>query len=82
MVMFSIMRASNPNRRFFAKKPMFVKVSLQGSNECGHYTLKYAGTYDGEKIIENIHNNGVGSSSAFNFCVWLIVYSFSMCHDF
>ena len=71
-----------PNWELFAKKPTFVKVPLQGENECGHYTLEYAGCYDGEKIIENIRNNDVGSSSAFTFCVWLIVYSFFMCHDF
>ncbi|XBH62642.1 hypothetical protein VPH35_116818 [Triticum aestivum] len=40
-----------------AKKPTFVKVPLQGANECGHYTLKYARSYDGEKIVENIRNN-------------------------
>ena len=38
----------------FAKKPMFVKVPLQGTNECGHYTVKYAGSYDGEKIVRKI----------------------------
>ena len=71
-----------PKWEVLAKRPMFVKVPFQGPNECGHYTLKYAGTYDGEKIVENIRNNDVGSSSAFTFCVWLIVYSFFMCHDF
>ena len=68
--------SKQPKWEVFAKKPMFVKVPLQGSNECGHYTLKYAGIYDGENIIENIRNNDVGSSLAFTFCVWLIVYSF------
>lgn len=45
----------------FAKKPTLVKVPVQVQNECGHYTLKYAGSYDGEKIVENIQNNDVGS---------------------
>ena len=54
--------SKQPKWELFAKKPTFVKVPLQGANECGHYTLKYAGSYDGEKIVENIRNNDVGSS--------------------
>ena len=46
--------SKQPKWEVFSKKPTFVKVPLQGMNECGHYTLKYAETYDGEKIIENI----------------------------
>ena len=65
-----------PNWSVLAKRPRFVKVPFQGRNECGHYALKFARTYDGEKIVENIENNDVGSSSAFTFCVWLIVFYF------
>ncbi|XBJ24782.1 hypothetical protein VPH35_002582 [Triticum aestivum] len=46
--------SKQPKWELFAKKPTFVKVPLQGANECGHYTLKYAGSYDGEKIVGNI----------------------------
>ncbi|XBI99783.1 hypothetical protein VPH35_019810 [Triticum aestivum] len=48
--------SKQPKWELFAKKPMFVKVPLQGANECGHYTLKYAGSYDGEKIVGNIRD--------------------------
>ena len=54
--------SKQPKRELFAKKPTFVKVPLQDANECGHYTLKYAGSYDGEKIVENIRNKNVGYS--------------------
>ena len=54
--------SKQPKWEIFAKKPTFAKVPLQGANECGHYTLKYAGSCDGEKIVENIRNNDVGSS--------------------
>ncbi|XBI38771.1 hypothetical protein VPH35_123695 [Triticum aestivum] len=49
--------SKQPKWELSAKKPMFVKVPLQGANECGHYTLKYAGSYDGEKIVGNIRDN-------------------------
>ncbi|KAF7055041.1 hypothetical protein CFC21_062616 [Triticum aestivum] len=49
--------SKQPKWELFAKKPTFVKVPLQGANECGHYTLKYAECYDGEKIIGNIRDN-------------------------
>ena len=54
--------SKQPNWEVFAKKPTFVKVPLQGANEYGHYTLQYAGSYDGEKIVGNIRDNDVGSS--------------------
>ena len=54
--------SKQPKWEVFAKKPTFVKVRLQGPNECGHYTLKYAECYDGEKIVGNIRDNDVGSS--------------------
>jgi len=54
--------SKQPKWELFVKKPTFVKVPLQGANECGHYTLKYAGSYDGEKIIGNIRDKDVGSS--------------------
>ena len=54
--------SKRPKWEVFAKKPTFVKVPLQGANECGQYTLMCVGTYDGEKIVENIQNNDVGSS--------------------
>ncbi|XBJ25356.1 hypothetical protein VPH35_003033 [Triticum aestivum] len=49
--------SKQPKWELFAKKPTFVKVPLQGANECGHYTLKYAECYDGEKIVGNIRDN-------------------------
>lgn len=45
------------NWSVIAKKPRFVTLPFQGPNECGHYALKFAATYDGEKLIENIQNN-------------------------
>ncbi|XBI47557.1 hypothetical protein VPH35_111480 [Triticum aestivum] len=48
--------SKQPNWELFAKKPTFVKVPVKGENECGHYTLKYAGCYDGETIVENIRD--------------------------
>ena len=74
--------SKQPKWEFFAKKPMFVKVALQGPNECGHYTLKYAGSYDGEKIVENIRDNDMGSIWAFHFLCLAYCVSFFMCHDF
>lgn len=71
-----------PNWKVLAKRPMFVKVPFQGPNECGHYALKFAMNCDGEKIVGNIENNDVGSSSAFTFCVWLICVFLFLCHDF
>ena len=41
--------SKQPKWELFAKKPTFVKVPLQGANECGHYTLKYAGSYHYKK---------------------------------
>lgn len=49
--------SKQPNWSVFVKRPRFVSVPLQGPNECAHYALKFAATYDGEKIIENIRNN-------------------------
>ncbi|XBI26089.1 hypothetical protein VPH35_050879 [Triticum aestivum] len=49
--------SKHPNWDLLAKKPTLVKVPLQGPNECGHYTLNSAGSYDGEKIVENILDN-------------------------
>ena len=75
--------SKQPKWEVFAKKPMFVKVPLQGSNECGHYTLKYAGIYDGENIIENIGNNDMGFLLSFSISVFgLLCILFFMCHDF
>ena len=54
--------SKQPKWEVFAKKPTFFKVPLQGPNECGHYTLKYAGTYDGEKIVGSIRDKAMGSS--------------------
>ena len=71
------------NGELFAKKPMFVKVPVQGENECGHYTLKYAGCYDGEKIVENIRDYDVGFLLCFSISVFgLLCILFFMCHDF
>ena len=67
--------SKQPNWELFAKKPTFVKVPLQGPNECGHYTLKYAGCYDGEKIVENIRDNDVGFLLSFSLSV--LAYSAS-----
>ena len=54
--------SKQPKWELFANKPTFVKVPLQGANECGHYTLKYAGSYDGEKIVGSIRDKAMGSS--------------------
>ena len=69
--------SKQPNWELFAKKPTFVKVPLQGPNECVHYALKYAGSYDGEKIVENIRNNDVGFLLSFSlsvFCLLCILF--------
>ena len=68
-----------PNWELFAKKPTFVKVPLQGKNECGHYTLKYAGCYDGEKIVENIRNNDVGFLLSFSISVFGLLCILFLC---
>lgn len=49
--------SKQPNWSVIAKRPWFVTVPFQGPNECEHYALKFAATYDGEKLIENIENN-------------------------
>jgi hypothetical protein len=61
--------SSQPNWSVIAKRPRFVTVPFQGPNECGHYALKFAATYDGEKVVENIQNNDVSYSSAFPCCL-------------
>ena len=71
--------SKQPNWELFAKKPTFVKVPLQGKNECGHYTLKYAGCYDGEKIVENIRDNDVGFLSSFSLSVFGLLCILFLC---
>ena len=75
--------SKQPNWEMFAKKPTFVKVPVQGENECGHYTLKYVGCYDCEKIVENIWDYDVGFLLSFSLSVFgLLCILFFMCHDF
>lgn len=31
----------------------------QGANECGFYTLKFAATYDGDKLVERLRHKDV-----------------------
>ena len=72
-----------PKWEVLAKKPTFVKVPFQAPNECGHYTLKYAGCYDGEKIVGNIRDYDVGFLLSFSLSVFgLLCILFFMCHDF
>ena len=71
--------SKQPNWELFAKKPTFVKVPLQGENECGHYTLKYAGCYDGEKIVENIRDNDVGFLLSFSLSVFGLLCILFLC---
>lgn len=45
--------------RKVAEKPFYVDVPTQGYNECGFYAMKYASTYDGDRIVEHIDHQDV-----------------------
>ena len=50
-----------PDWEVKAKRPNFVNVPTQGSNECGFYYLKFASDYDGEKLVDTISEIGRAS---------------------
>lgn len=59
------------NWRVIAKRPKFFQLPLQGPNGCGHYALKFAATYDGDKLVEDIQNYDVSSSSTNEFLLYM-----------
>ena len=74
--------SKQPKWEVFAKKPTFVKVPLQGANECGHYTRSMREPMMVKRSLRTFEIMTWVLVELFTFCVWLIVYSFYMCHDF
>ena len=64
--------SGHPNWQKVAEKPRFVKVPLQGINQCGFYCLKFASGFDGDKLVNRIEDNDVSSLSPMNFFLFFI----------
>jgi hypothetical protein len=52
-------KSGHPNWNVIAKKPTFKKLAKQGANQCGFYCMKFAATYVGEELVEQIDDYDV-----------------------
>ena len=70
--------SKQPNWVTIAKRPTFIDVQKQKSNDCGFFAVKFSSSYDGDEIVEDFGDVEVCSvfvlvSSSFNFsCVFLL----------
>ena len=69
--------SKQPNWVTIAKRPTFIDVPKEKSNDCGFFTMKFCCSYDGDEIVEDYGDVEVCSvfvlvSSSFDFsCVFL-----------
>ena len=54
-------RWGHPNWERAAAKPRFVKVPVQGVNQCGFWCLKFASDFDGDNLVNSYNENDVSS---------------------
>ena len=52
-----------------AKRPTFIDVPKQKSNDCGFFAVKFSSSYDGDEIVEDFGDVEVCSV----FCSCLII---------
>ena len=69
--------SKQPNWVTIAKRPTFIDVPKQKSNDCGFFAVKFCSSYDGDEIVEDFGDVQVcfvlvPVSSSFHFsCVFL-----------
>ena len=70
--------SKQPNWVTIAKRPTFIDVPKQKSNDCGFFAVKFISSYDGDEIVEDFGDVEVCSvfvlvSSSFDYsCVFLL----------
>ena len=70
--------SKQPNWVTIAKRPTFIDVPKQKSNDCGFFAVKFCSSYDGDEIVEDFGDVEVCSvfvlvSSSFDYsCVFLL----------
>ena len=70
--------SKQPNWVTIAKRPTFIDVPEQKSNDCGLFAVKFSSSYDDDEIVDDFGDVEVCSvfvlvSSSFNFpCVFLL----------
>ena len=75
--------SKQPKWEVFAKKPTFVKVPLQGANECGHYTRSMREPMMVKRSLRTFEIMTWVLVELFTFpCLADYVFLFLMCHDF
>ena len=45
--------SKQPNWVTIAKRPTFIDVPKQKSNDCGFFAVKFSSSYDGDEIVED-----------------------------
>ena len=45
--------SKQPNWVTIAKRPTFINVPKQKSNDCGFFAVKFSSSYDGDEIVED-----------------------------